>query len=482
MRYFYSTLFSVLFLSTSLWAQSTIESVPNQKLINNSYVSNPDKILSVATVTQIDTLLASLEKKTSAQVAVVALQSIGDAEVFEFAQKLFDLWKIGSKENSNGLLVLLVKDNLTIRFHTGYGLEGTLPDITCKRIQREFMVPEFKNNNYDGGMLAGLAEVNKILTDPTYAVELQKSDAYEPNGFESFLIFLAIFVLPFLIIAFFIKLKNDKFSDSKNPEHSDYPEMRKTKWSWLIQFIGLPAFIILLFGISTMENPGGFCVFALYLYFMFTLFFRLSRMNKVINRFLAEQKLYEIVEFLRKDQLFWFWMIFVFPFPFLFYFFYHLARKKLYRNHSRYCKLCQGKMSKLSEQNDDPFLSKEQQMEESLRSINYDVWQCQSCHATEEWMYPNKRSKYSACPKCNTWAYYSSGRSTTKSATYSSSGKGEETRTCKFCGHTKKSSYTIAQLVASSSSSSSSFGSSSSSSGGSWGGGSSGGGGSSSSW
>ncbi len=479
----YSLLPLLFIISTSILAQTNVESIPNQKLINNSYVSNPNKILTDATVIQIDTLLSALEKKTSTQVAVVALQSIGDADVFEFAQKLFDLWKIGSKENSNGLLILLVKDNHTIRFHTGYGLEGVLPDITCKRIQREFMVPEFKNENYDGGLLAGLAEVNKILTDPTYAVELQKFDAYEPNGFESVLIFLAIFLLPFLIIAFFIKLKNDKFSDCKNPEHSDYPEMRKTKWNWLIEFIVFPAFIVLLFGLSTMENPEGFCLFALYFYFMFTLFFRLYRMNKVINRFLAEQKYYEIVEFLRKDQIFWFWMIFLFPFPFLLYFFYHLARKKLYRNHSRNCKLCEGKMSKLSEQNDDQFLSKEQQMEESLRSINYDVWQCQGCQATEEWLYPNKRSNYSACPKCNTWAYYSSGRSTIKSATYSSSGKGEETHTCKFCGHTKKSTYTIAQLVAStSSSSSSSFSSGSSSSGGSWGGGSSGGGGASSSW
>ncbi len=482
MRYLFTLL--LLIVSVSLMAQTTIESIPNQKLINNSYVSNPDKIISDGTVVQIDTLLVSLEKKTSVQVAVVLVNSIVNDDEVDFAQKLFDLWKIGSKENSNGLLLLLVKDIHKVRLHTGYGLEGVLPDITCKRIERDFMVPEFKNGNYDAGILAGLQQVDKILTDPTYAVELQKPDESESTGFEALVFLLSAFVAPFLIIAFFIKLKNDKFSDSKNPEHNDYPEMRRTKWAWLIQFIGLPALIVLLFGISTMENPGGFCVFALYFYFMFTLFFRLYRMNKVINRFLAEQKYYEIVEFLRKDQVFWFWMIFLFPFPFLLYFFYHLARKKLYRNHSRNCKLCQSKMSKLSEQNDDQFLSKKQQVEETLRSIDYDVWQCQSCQATEEWTYPNKRSKYSPCPKCNTKAYYSSGRSTIKSATYSSSGKGEETHTCKFCGHTKKSTFTIAQLVASTSSSSSgsSFSSGSSSSGGSWGGGSSGGGGASSSW
>ena len=69
MRYL-STLL-LLIISIALIAQSTIESIPNQKLINGSYVSNPNKILDDGTVHQLDTLLGSLEKKTTAQVAVV---------------------------------------------------------------------------------------------------------------------------------------------------------------------------------------------------------------------------------------------------------------------------------------------------------------------------------------------------------------------------------------------------------------------------
>jgi uncharacterized protein len=66
-----------LLISVQLAAQSTIESIPNQKLINGSYVSNPDKILEETTIAEIDTLLKSLEKKTTVQVAVVAVESIG---------------------------------------------------------------------------------------------------------------------------------------------------------------------------------------------------------------------------------------------------------------------------------------------------------------------------------------------------------------------------------------------------------------------
>ena len=30
---------------------------------------------------------------------------------------------------------------------TGYGLEGKLPDVICKRIVDEVMIPEFQNGN-----------------------------------------------------------------------------------------------------------------------------------------------------------------------------------------------------------------------------------------------------------------------------------------------------------------------------------------------
>ena len=470
----------LIILNIATQAQTTIENLPNQKLINGSYVSNPDQILSHEAVMQIDTLLKSVETKTSVQVAVVAVESIGDADVFDFAQQLFKTWGIGAKDKDNGLLLLLVKGNHTVRFHTGFGLEGVLPDVVCKRIQRDFMVPEFKNGNYDAGVLAGLKEVSKIVTDPNYATELKSEDA-SGSGWTGFLILLGIFVAPVFLIIYFIKASNGSFADSKKPKHTLYPEMRLNRLTWLVEFIGIPVIILCLFGFSNADNPEGFSIIVLYLYFMGTLFHRLIRMKYVINRLLKTESYYEIVEFIRKSQWYWFFMGLLFPFPFFIYFFYHLARKKIYRNHSRSCKACGGQMQKLSEKLEDEFLNEAQQLEEKLKSIDYDVWKCEACAKTEQWIYANRFSKYKECPYCKTYAFYSSGHRTIESATYHSSGVGEETHTCKYCARTKTSTYTIAQLVASTSSSSSGS-DSSSSGGGSWGGGDSGGGGASSSW
>ncbi len=474
-----------LFLPSLLLAQIksyTVETIPNQKLINNSYVSNPETILNAATVYQIDTLLSSLENKTSVQVAVVAVNSIGEEDIFDFTQNLFNSWGIGNKENDNGLLLLLVKDQRTIRFHTGSGIEGVLTDVICKRIQRDYMVPEFKNDDYDAGMLAGIIQVQKILTDPTYAEELMKPDENDSSFYTGFVLFLLFFPAPILLGYCVIKAKGGNFSDAKKIKATPYPEMLMKKWNWAIIFIGIPVVIVVLYGISPMENPTPLCALTLYLYYLSTQFIKLWMMKKVINRLLLANKYYEIVEFLHKDQLYWLGVAIVFPFPLLIYFFYHLARKRLYRNHPRTCSVCKGRMRKLSERTEDQFLSKEQQMEETLRAIDYDVWQCESCAATEEWMYTNRRSKYSNCPDCNTKAYYLEGKNTIVRASYSASGKGEQKNLCKFCGHTKKTIYTIPMLVVSTSSDDSSSSGSSSSSSGSWGGGSSSGGGASSSW
>ncbi len=480
LRCFLTGALFIIFTVTAL-AQTTIDAIPNQKLINGSYVSNPDGILSTSTVAQIDTILRSLEAKATAQVAVVVVESIGEADIFEFAQKLFKTWGIGQKQNDNGLLVLFVNDQRTVRFHTGDGLEGVLPDVICKRIQRDFMVPAFKNKDYNAGMLTGIQQVAKILGDPAYAAELKTEDDVSPwTGFVTFLLF---FAAPVPVIAYWIKAANGKFRESKDRRDNPYPEMRLKRWPWLIEFVGIPILIIVLFSFNGSEGAIAFCVFTLYCYYMLTLFHRLYRMQKVIRRFLAIQDYYEIVEFLRKQQWYWFLIAILFPFPFVIYFFYHFMRKRIYRNHPRNCKECTGKMKKLNDTDEDEFLTEKQQLEEKLRAVDYDVWKCVSCASVEFWFYLNRHSKYTPCPKCRTIAYYPMSRRTITSATYSSSGTGEEIQSCKFCGHQHRSTYSIAQLVHTTSSSSSSSGSSSSSSsGGSWGGGSSSGGGASSSW
>ena len=73
------------------------------------YVSNPDGVLSPAAETRLDSLLAGVWRSTSAEVTVVAVDSIEGDDIDSFATELFSLWGIGKKDNDNGLLILIAR-------------------------------------------------------------------------------------------------------------------------------------------------------------------------------------------------------------------------------------------------------------------------------------------------------------------------------------------------------------------------------------
>lgn len=476
-------LFLFLCLVTcAAFSQHTIQSVPNQRLIDGSHVSNPDGILSAGAVATIDSLLIDIENRTTAQVAVVAVKSIGEADIFDFSQELFNTWGIGH-ENDNGLLIFLVTDQRTIRFHSGTGMEITITDVAGKRIQRDYMLPYFKEGDYQQGMISGIRRVHALLTDPSKAADLEFTEEENAiSDYAAWMVFLAFFYGGPLMVVFVLKSVNGTFANSKGTASSPYREIRLTRGMWLVEFGLIPLAIALIFWLGPPDAATGLSFLALYFYFMLTLVHRLYRERKVLKRLVESKKYFDAADFVRSTQWFWLLMAIIFPIPYLIYFFFHLTRKSHYRNHPRNCKMCNTAMRKLSERDDDQQLSERERFEESIKSVDYDVWLCPSCKGVEEWAYVSRRLKYDNCPSCGAKAKYRKSRTTIQSATYSAEGNGEEVSECLFCKKTFVSAYAIPKLVVSTSSSGSSFSSSSGSSGSSWGGGRSSGGGSSSSW
>lgn len=463
----------------------TVETVPNTKLVNNSYVSNPDTILNEATVSAINKKLSDLEAKTTVQVAVVVIKSIGDADIFDFAQRLFNTWGIGKSGKDNGLLVLMVLDKRTVRFHTGYGLEGMLPDIACKHIEMQEMIPYFKVEDYNQGMLSGINKLSFVLTNPKFLDELRDESRKADSGWDVFFFIILIVGSITFLIWFLVMQLAHKFADSKKYDKKKvtYPEMRMKRLEWIILFGIIPFGILLFYNYATIDTSNyilSFCI-VIYGYFILTLIYKRIRMKKVVDRLLAKNDFHGATEFFQSYQTYWLVMSILFL-PVLVLFFLFLGRKKYFRNHPRNCKSCGTPLRKLDEKADDQYLKKSQVFEEELKSVDYDVWLCSNCNRTEILNYVNRFSKYDACPQCKARAFFKESDRTLSPASYTSTGTGQITKKCKFCNHIDVSTYTIAMLTPPSSSSDSSGSSSSSSSSGSWGGGSSGGGGANSSW
>jgi uncharacterized protein len=490
MRKIYLLSFLIFVSLQSIMAQTvyTVETVPNPTVTGDGYVSNPDNVLSTETVATINSLIVDLKQKTTDEIAVVVLNSIGTEDSKNFSTSLFNKWGIGLKGKNNGLLILMIMDKRRVEFETGYGMEAVLPDAICKRIEETYMVPRFKEGNYDQGIMDGLTATLDILENKEnsqYFVEMKVAETSANSETRNTATgILALFFIVVTGIAYLVKRSNKSFEDLY--KKADKKEKEKitlvmSQLKWILLYAAIPSVLI---GVLYFFYGGDDYIIVLaavvYCYIIFILLEKRIRSNGRYKALSVEDDYYGNYTKYTKAHAGWWWAALFFPVPFLFYVFYYLNHKRSLRNHPRNCKACSNELLKLSEIADDQHLTKSQLLEEELKSVDYDVWFCGKCSAKQVLSYKNTFSKYSECKSCKTRAYYLQSNITLVSPTYDSSGTGEKTYMCKYCHKSHSETYSIARLERSSSSSSSS--SSSGGGGSSFGGGSSGGGGSGSSW
>ena len=196
--------------------QYTVEQIPNVQLENRyRFTSNPDGILSNNAVVRIDSICYDLRHRGIAQVAVVAVKEIASDDVFDFAYKLFSSWGVGSKSDS-GIGILLVEEAREIRFITGYGIEGALPDAICKRIQTQYMLPHFSRGDYSSGMVAGVSAIRARLNGSE--LDTGGNDDYTEDiasEMISIFAFVALIMFGIIFLAIYIERQSRKCPNCK---------------------------------------------------------------------------------------------------------------------------------------------------------------------------------------------------------------------------------------------------------------------------
>lgn len=124
------------------------------------YVLDEPGWLPRASFESIDDRLESYERETSNQLVVAIFRGIppgGDA--FDFSQRVFEKWKPGQKDKDNGVILFVFAADRELRIHTGYGLEGALPDARCKQIIANEIVPRLRANDREGAIRAGVEAI-----------------------------------------------------------------------------------------------------------------------------------------------------------------------------------------------------------------------------------------------------------------------------------------------------------------------------------
>ena len=141
-------LFILLFTCLNSWSQLPKAPYP-PKLYNDlnhiGFLTPSEEIL-------MEKRLEKFEKETSNEIAVIIVDDLGDYDVSDYAIKISNLWKVGKEKEKNGVVILIKptggKRDKKIFIAVGRGLEGAIPDITCKRIIENELIPNFKNEAY----------------------------------------------------------------------------------------------------------------------------------------------------------------------------------------------------------------------------------------------------------------------------------------------------------------------------------------------
>jgi uncharacterized protein len=422
-----------------------VAAVPNPRALDRTWVADPAGAIK-ARQADLNALIDGFEQETGVEIAVVVLPSIGELNPKEFATALYNHWGIGKKGKDNGVLVLQVLDQRRIEIETGYGLEGSLPDVKCHWIIEDIATPFFRKGRFsDGhyetvraliagvrnpdadrkGLTGGVAPAPDAVADPPPSdyrlANIDGPSAAPAADAPTSLGGLALAVLAAglaLFAAFAVQVRRHRLVHAD--PHAQWAYVRQRSWfvhagmaltalaGAIWEFQGLDSFWSIL-----SLAPGG-----------------------VLSGRYVDRRLRRLREQPRLDP-----------------------------NTGE-------AMRRLDEQADDTYLKAGQVVEESIGSVDYDVWVSPSgTYLIEDY---DGATPASPCPACQFKTYRRTLVRVVTDATSQSEGLAEDTNTCAHCQHTERVMRVLPKLAASSSGGS--FGGGSSG-GGSFGGGSSGGGG-----
>ena len=128
-----------------------------------SYATDQTGTLDAAGVAALDANLRAFETRTGSQLVVLLVPTTGELPIEDYALKVAEKNQIGRKKLSDGVLLLVAKDDRRARIEVGYGLEGAIPDATASRVIQEDLVPKFRQGDFAGGVTDATGVLEKLI-------------------------------------------------------------------------------------------------------------------------------------------------------------------------------------------------------------------------------------------------------------------------------------------------------------------------------
>ena len=121
--------------------------VPFNPIVDNANVIDAD------TRQRLESIYLNLKERGQIEYAVVTVPTTGEQDIYDFSLAVARGWGIGPKDGDKAsfLIVVAIQDR---KYFTQVSrhIEGDLPDGLVGQIQRERLVPAFKQGNYSKGI------------------------------------------------------------------------------------------------------------------------------------------------------------------------------------------------------------------------------------------------------------------------------------------------------------------------------------------
>ncbi|MHB9096379.1 MAG: TPM domain-containing protein [Syntrophales bacterium] len=112
---------------------------------------------------QMENVAREVLEKTGTAIVVATVETIGDNDPNDYANRLYRAWGIGKKGKDKGVLIFLAVKERRVRIETGYGVEGILPDGLVGEILDRYAIPYLKEGDYGRGLSETMTAVSNVV-------------------------------------------------------------------------------------------------------------------------------------------------------------------------------------------------------------------------------------------------------------------------------------------------------------------------------
>jgi uncharacterized protein len=185
---------SVAIAQGPAWETGTDGLLPIPPL--SAHVTDLTQTLAPAEKQALEAKLVDWEARTGNQLAVLMVPTTQPEPIEAYSLRVAEKWQVGRKGKDNGVLFLVAKNDKKMRFEVGYGLEGTLTDVTARRIIAENVAPMFREGRFGAGIDAGVGRVIGVVAEgkplpPPKAGNVQRAG----GGFDVGTLLLVLFIV-----------------------------------------------------------------------------------------------------------------------------------------------------------------------------------------------------------------------------------------------------------------------------------------------